>query len=119
MPTLFWTDRGGFGVYLFIIDAYSLWIRNYKNVCMDIGDSQSSDSGAVRVPSARKQAAIHRKQFLQSMANNMQSRLYTTMASKVSTSCKAQTDKQNSNDFTELISQVYYCFMPISLEQFT
>jgi len=59
-------------------------IRNYKNVCMDIGDSQSSDSGAVRAPSARKQAAINRKQFLRSMANNMHSRLYTTMTSKVS-----------------------------------
>lgn len=54
---------------------------------------------------SRKQVAIERNQFLQSLADNLRSRLYTVIASNVSAENTAQSSR-NKSEFEELISQV-------------
>jgi len=54
---------------------------------------------------SRKQAAIERNQFLQSLADNLRSRLYTVIASNVSAENSVQ-KSDNISEFEELISQV-------------
>jgi len=54
---------------------------------------------------SRKQAAIDRNQFLQSIADNMRSRLYTTIASNVSTQNQLHSN-HNKSEYDDLVSQV-------------
>ena len=54
---------------------------------------------------SRKQATIERNQFLQSLADNLRSRLYTVIASNVSAENSVQ-KSDNISEFEELISQV-------------
>ena len=54
---------------------------------------------------SRKQVAIERNQFLQSLADNLRSRVHTVIASNVSAENTPQSSG-NKSEFEELISQV-------------
>jgi hypothetical protein len=54
---------------------------------------------------SRKQAAINHNQFLQSLANNLSTRINTTIASNTSARGNSSSESMK-NDFLELISQV-------------
>ena len=54
---------------------------------------------------SRKQAAINRSQFLQSLANNLSTCINTTIASNTSARGNSSSES-NKNEFLELISQV-------------
>ena len=70
--------------------------RCYRNVDVDV-DSHNKASASKRA-STRNQSAINRNQFIQSMINNLESRLHTTIASNLSANSHAQSTMQNTSD---------------------
>jgi len=56
--------------------------------------------------SGRKQGSVDRKQFLQGLADNLKSRMFTTVASNRPTKSNSQCEEK-LNEFTSLMSQVY------------